>query len=205
MRTIPRSTGHDKLDAIRGRMRPVGELRFGESPWDNLSKDDLIFLIQSYHALNERALSALEQLSLFGSGRFNEDAMVGTRAARDYVYSEYLGPMSEKIAYGQVEVPNSPHGYHESDVFWRATMKPVAGLLGFDTDDTVWWACDTCKVHLGITGDREPTSPNARPCEGGKRCSFRLAVWEDGRTHRENESQEAPASVAAVSDLDVKD
>lgn len=180
MDTIPRRTGHDKLDEIRARMLPIARLSRGQTPWDNLSKEDLLFLVQSYHAQNERSVSALEQVELFG--QLQREALIGARAAQDYVFSEYLGPTSEKVAYRGAEVIDSFYGREEGDVFWQASMRGVSGLLGFDVGNTIWWACDTCQSQMGIPAGRPPVSPRAKACEGGERCTFRLAVWEDGRS-----------------------
>jgi hypothetical protein len=161
-------------------MLPIASLSRGQTPWDSLNKEDLLFLVQSYHAQNERSVSALEQVELFGL--LGREALTGARAAQDYVFSEYLGPTSEKVAYRGTEVPDSFYGREEGEVFWQASMRSVSGLLAFDVGDTIWWACDTCHSHLGIKAGRQPESPRAKTCEGGERCSFRLAVWEDGRS-----------------------
>lgn len=182
MDNIPRRTGHDKLDEIRERMLPVASLSRGQTPWDSLSREDLLFLVQSYHAQNERSVSALERADLYG--QLSRETLVGARAAADYVFSEYLGPTTEKVAYRGTEVTDSFYGREEGEVFWQASMRSVSGLLAFDVGDTIWWACDTCQVHLGIKAGRSPESPRAKSCEGGGRCSFRLAVWDDGKLSR---------------------
>ncbi|BCB22391.1 hypothetical protein [Bosea sp. ANAM02] len=179
MDKIPRRTGHDKLDEIRARMLPIASLSRGQTPWDSLSRDDLLFLVQSYHAQNERSVSALERADLFGL--LQREALIGARAAADYVFSEYIGPTTEKVAYRGTEVADSFYGREEGEIFWQASMRSVSGLLAFDVGDTIWWACDTCQIHLGIKAGRSPESPRAKSCEGGASCSFRLAVWGDGK------------------------
>lgn len=177
-----RGTGHDRLVTIRKKMIPLKRVSYGQTPWDALDKEDLIFLLQSYHAVVQGASSALEINTLPGlrSG-ICEESMAECRAAVDSVFSDYLGrPYPEKVRCGGKRV-RSPAGQDEQEVFWRAVMRPVGGLLAFDVPSSIWWACANCDNCIGLRPGEEPTSPRIGTCEGGKRCSFRRATWDDWR------------------------
>lgn len=180
MDEVRRGTGHDRLNGIRARMKPAADLAWGETPWDDLPHEDLVFLLHSYHALASRAHAELREAGGYGRGDGYRNALAGLQAAGSSVLSDHLGPVHVHAAFGLRETAS---GMTEAESFERHVMAPVRDLLAFDVPRDGWWACARLGMMVGSRSDGTPSClcrDSANPPPDGT-CDAHRATWEDWR------------------------
>ena len=177
-----KATGHHRLDAIRKRMIPLADLKYGQSPWDSLDREDMVFLLHSYHAAAAAAASAIMTIPGHLRSMSMDESASSLRAARDYLFSDFGGVRSMNISYGSEAVEGHPHGYTETEIVWRYMMRPVGGCLAFDVPDYIWWVCEGCDTCIGLKQGQTPDSRTDSKMGGCKvGCGWRLHTWDDWR------------------------
>lgn len=142
-------------------MKP--ELQWGETPWDELSRDDLLREVQRMYA----ALVALNTTA--GLCRFREEASPfwGTR-----------GTGGRAIEHAR-QILEPLHAKYSSEQIFRSFFRYAVDLL-FENLGSQWAVCDQCGQMLG-TVEGQPSKigePCAPPFGCGKGVTRKLE-WKD--------------------------
>ena len=188
---ILHSTGHERLDRIRAAMTRPADLDFGQTPWDGLGREDLVFLLQSLHAAAAGAHAVLRRCAYPGDPEAERE-LARLQAAVTHVYADHLGPIDVHGAFGREEVRD---GQSEEDLLSRFMTGPTRDLLAFDAPSRRYWACPTGQFIISSMGENPPTCTCARlrdaPPEGTP-CGLRTASWDDWRASRAPAPPEGP-------------
>lgn len=147
---------------------PKLTLRFGETPWDNLPREDLLREVQRMYAALQTAESVMK-FSADNSGFWTRGT--GFRAMQ-----------KTKMALAAVR------GKYDSESVYRSFFRYAADLLfSPDIDETWWTACDGgCKVFIGAEGlVGEPCSECASQGREGVR---RALEWRDLEPTKEGDA-----------------
>lgn len=177
------------INTIRADLVPVADLTYGKTPWDKLDREQLIYLLQSYHSVAQEMSSIIKVFPEIAHALpgFWREYIDNLQTSVAYVYSDWSAELQAfakeqrtSVDWGGAETER--YGC-ETEQLWRATMRPMGGALAFDHPDRPWKLCTNCGTCLS-PGPKE--GERASFCRQGTDeapCSdhFRLFTWHDFR------------------------
>lgn len=136
-------------------------LEWGETPWDNLTREELLREVQRYHSAHASAYGVMRQLAMGSPHPF---------------WSE--GPGAKAMAKAE-QVRERLAGFN-SELVYRSFFRYADDLLFEGLGDN-WRACDTCEVMFSRIGP--PSRKNHLLCNDCKRKGIdsitREITWDD--------------------------
>lgn len=152
-------------------------LKWGETPFDSLSREELLRHCQRYYAACESMVSCL---AIIKSG----DEYHRGKGANPYW--GFGGSGAHALEQGEQALDAARVGIDRESIY-RSFFRYARDLLfeskgamrlGFD-----WHICPICKVMVGPVGRRGEEAPSiiGQPCDGTRDCKgvYRLITWDD--------------------------
>lgn len=145
-------------------MTEANELQWGMTPWDNLSRDELLREVQRMYA----AVVALETTAKLCSIREENSPFWRSTAGTGGRALEHARQILEPL-----------HTKHGAEHIYRAFFRYAVDLL-FEGLGSQWAVCDECGQMLGTSEGQE--SQIGKPCSGPFGCGKgvrRALEWRD--------------------------
>lgn len=136
-------------------------LEWGETPWDNLTREELLREVQRYHSALESAASVMRQLAFGSQLLFWSEGPGGKALAKAEQAREHIAGFSSETVY-------------------RSFFRYADDLL-FEGMGDRWRICDRCAVMCSLIG--EPRNKNHLLCHDCERKGIesytRPITWDD--------------------------
>lgn len=143
------------------------KLKWGETPWDHLSREDLIREVQRFYSAAIAAQTALKLSSM--------------NDPHSPYWATTNGTGGMALAKIDMALDRSEAAKFDSEDLYRSFFRYAADLLFTSELGFGWWICDKCGTMLGAPAEGQQRTQKCIDC---KTEQLRPITWDDLKPRR---------------------